>query len=70
MLIMESTISGQLLGLLNDPSRFGKNPMDTVADDIIIGWCDLDPKLVTAWQPLLSDCSSGPTTRRRMNGQA
>jgi hypothetical protein len=44
MLIMESTISGQLLGLLNDPSRFGKNPMDTVADDIIIGWCDLDPK--------------------------
>jgi hypothetical protein len=41
---MESTISGKLLGLLNDPSRFGKNPMDTVADDIIIGWCDLDPK--------------------------
>jgi hypothetical protein len=28
----------------NDPSRFGKNPMDTVADDIISGWCDLDPK--------------------------
>jgi hypothetical protein len=45
MLIMESTISGQLLGLLNDPSRFGKNPMDTVADDIIIGWCDLDPRI-------------------------
>jgi hypothetical protein len=37
-------MSGKLLGLLNDPSRFGKNPMDTVADDIIIGWCDLDPK--------------------------
>jgi hypothetical protein len=45
MLIMESTISGRLLGLLNDPSRFGKNPMDTVADDIIIGWCDLDPRI-------------------------
>ena len=54
MLIMESTISGKLLGLLNDPSRFGKNPMDTVADDIISGWCDLAQKLVTAWQPLLS----------------
>jgi hypothetical protein len=37
-------MSGKLLGLLNDPSRFGKNPMDTVSDDIIIGWCDLDPK--------------------------
>ena len=45
MLIMESAISGKLLGLLNDPSRFGKNPMDTVADDIIIGWCDLDPRI-------------------------
>src|SRR5260370_33763393 len=43
-LIMESTISGKLLGLLNDLSRFGKNPMDTVADDIIIDWCDLHPK--------------------------
>jgi hypothetical protein len=41
---MESTISGKLLGLLNDSSRFGKNPMDMVADDIIIGWCDLDSK--------------------------
>jgi hypothetical protein len=41
---MESAMSGELLGLLNKPSRFGKNPMDTVADDIIIGWCDLDPK--------------------------
>jgi hypothetical protein len=36
-------MSGKLLGLLKDPSRFGKNPMDTVADDITIGWCDLDP---------------------------
>jgi hypothetical protein len=41
---MEITMSGKLLGLLKDPSRFGKSPMDTVADDIIIGWCDLDPK--------------------------
>lgn len=41
---MVSMISGKFLGLLNDPSRFGKNPMDTVADDIIISWCDLDPK--------------------------
>jgi len=37
-------MSGKLLGLLNDPSRFGKNPLDTVADDIITGWCDFDPK--------------------------
>jgi hypothetical protein len=37
-------MSGKLLGLLNDASRFGKNPMDTVADDTIICWCDLDPK--------------------------
>jgi hypothetical protein len=41
---MDSTMSGKLLGLLDDLSRFGKNPMDTVADDIIIDWCDLDPK--------------------------
>jgi hypothetical protein len=37
-------MGGKLLGRLNDPSRFGKSPMDTVADDIIVGWCDLDPK--------------------------
>jgi hypothetical protein len=37
-------MSGKLLGLLNHRSRFGKSPMETVADDIIIGWCDHDPK--------------------------
>jgi hypothetical protein len=37
-------MSGKLRGLLNDLSRFGKNPMDTIADDIIIDWRDLDPK--------------------------
>jgi hypothetical protein len=30
-------VNGKLLELLNDLSRFGKNPMDAVADDIIIG---------------------------------
>jgi hypothetical protein len=41
---MDSTMSGKLLRLLNDQWRFGNNPMDTIADDIIIDWCDLDPK--------------------------
>ena len=31
--------------LLNDLLRFGKSPMDAVPDDIIIGWCDRDPKV-------------------------
>jgi hypothetical protein len=35
---------GRSVRLLNDLLRFRKSPMDAVADDIIIGWCDLDPK--------------------------
>ena len=30
--------------LLNDFERFGKSPMDVVADEVILGWCDRDPK--------------------------
>jgi hypothetical protein len=37
-------MSGKFLGLLNVSSRLGENPLDTIADDIIIGWCDFDAK--------------------------
>jgi hypothetical protein len=30
--------------LLRDSLRFRKNPMSAVSDDVIIGWCDCDPK--------------------------
>jgi len=30
--------------LLRDSLRFRKNPMSVVSDDVIIGWCDCDPK--------------------------
>ena len=30
--------------LLNDHLHFRKNPMSEVSDDVIINWCDGDPK--------------------------
>ena len=31
--------------VMNDLLRFGKSPMDIVPDDVILGWCDGDPKV-------------------------
>jgi len=63
-------MSGKLLGLLNNPSRFDRNPMDTAADDIITGWCDLDPKTRYPVAAAVVVLFKRPTTRLRMNGRA